>query len=1138
VLPHEADEPAADFTYSYEYTAGGQRSKVTLPTGASLHFDHDAAGHPTATRDDAGNVIQSATYNTDGTLASRTDRFGTVRYQAYQAGQPTQIVDAFGVTATLTYDAAGRLTSRNERGLTSTFTYDALGRPTKRGYGNGAVVSFGYTTSAPDWTSIEGRTFGKATRSFTSTGRLGSWTESNGDVFTRLYDGAGRMKEEVDALGNRTTYAYDAAGRLSAIIDVTLDATTLFERDAAGRVTKTTDALGHESKTSYKSGGRLASTTNARGKTTSFDRNPLSASITDALNRTTVTSLSGYGLPLGTTYPGGADTASSYLGTTRLDSSQQFPTSFEDELERSRDYGYDSKSGLTSATDLAGQSWQYQYTPAAASGVSYDVFSGNVGTTQQDGGASAYQSAGAGAEYRDVASTGGGDGGNFSHLLNQVTSPMGEVTKFERDTNGRITKVTYPDGGTRTISYDASNRPQQIALPQGTIVNLSHDSFGRETSRTTSTGEFRHLTYGIGDRIETMTDNTGTTRYEYDSAGRFSGIVYPHGGSVRYLRDKLNRTTHVKVKPTASASEIVTHYTYDPNGNLAEIQDPLGGITGLSYDEADRLQQRVLPNDVVTTYGYDSRDRILSVTHQKGSTVLAAVTYVRSPSGEPTKITREDSTYVTIEYDSALRVKKESHFDANHVLVAENAYGYDADGNRTSKTTLTGSETYSYAAGFRLTGISGPSGSETYTHDAGGRLVGIDRDGSTKTLTYDSMDHITHVTGGGVDESYEFDGVGRRVKITTAGFGARKLLVAPNLGDGYESPQAVTDDAGNLVATFVYAGEHPIAKITPTGVEYFLADSMGSVIGKSDTRGASTATIKYGAFGDLVDRTNTGIDASVGFEHRLHGMSLDAATLLYFVRARSYETRTGRFVSRDPFGGLSKRPESMEPYSYANQNPLFGRDPSGRITLLEIAVGAAIVGVLAAGYIGATKFLDHRKRRPDGGELEIEIDPSISEKITIVGGSASDRSKVASALSDLYSESAHAKELIDYATARRFPLTIELNDDGNQDARQDVTGGYLWKPTIRIDVYDKPKLQQENACEEASLAVILAHELGHISKGVDTDWKGPIPDEFNSSGFRASFDPSNMSNTMLHENIIRHELGLPLRTQYAGCGMW
>ena len=172
--------------------------------------------------------------------------------------------------------------------------------------------------------------------------------------------------------------------------------------------------------------------------TTSFDRTPTSASITDALSRTTVTSLSSYGLPTGTTYPGSATTSSSYLGTTRLDGAQQFPTSFEDELERSRDYGYDSKSGLTSATDLAGQSWQYQYTPAAGSAISYDVFSGNVSAGNQDGGASAYQSGGGGTEYRDVATTGGGDGSSFSHMLSQVTSPMGEVTKFERNTAGRI----------------------------------------------------------------------------------------------------------------------------------------------------------------------------------------------------------------------------------------------------------------------------------------------------------------------------------------------------------------------------------------------------------------------------------------------------------------------------------------------------------------------------------------------------------------------------------------------------------------------------------------------------------------------------------------------------------------------------
>jgi YD repeat-containing protein len=251
--------------------------------------------------------------------------------------------------------------------------------------------------------------------------------------------------------------------------------------------------------------------------------------------------------------------------------------------------------------------------------------SGSVAPSQQDGGASAYQSSAGGTEYRDVATTGGGDGSNFAHLLSQVTSPMGEVTKFERGANGRISKVTYPDGGIRQLTYDSKNRPGLIELPQGQVVSLEYDTVGREISRTvynrdgqalTPTGEFRMLSYGVGDRIEEMEDPTGVTTYSYDAAGRFTGITYPSGASVKYTRDKLDRTTDVRVKPKAAAAEIVTHYVYDPNGNLAEITDSNGGVTGFAYDDADRLTSRVLPNGVVTSYGYDSRDRVLSVVHR------------------------------------------------------------------------------------------------------------------------------------------------------------------------------------------------------------------------------------------------------------------------------------------------------------------------------------------------------------------------------------------------------------------------------------------------------------------------------------------------------------------------------------------
>jgi YD repeat-containing protein len=252
-----------------------------------------------------------------------------VRCAGYEGGQPTQITDPFGELITIDYDDRGLLLSKTERGLTTRMTYDAVGRMLTADYGHGATVEYEYGDSRQNnWTAIEGPTFGRVERTFSSRGRLSSWVEPNGDEFTMLYDPTGRVSEEIDALGNRTTYGYDASGRLQAITDATLNATTTFERDAAGRVARTVDALQDETLTTYKKGGRLASTTNGRGFTTSFDRDPTSSSITDALSRTTVTHLTALGLPLGTDYPGGAATSSDYLGTTRLDGAQSFPTSF------------------------------------------------------------------------------------------------------------------------------------------------------------------------------------------------------------------------------------------------------------------------------------------------------------------------------------------------------------------------------------------------------------------------------------------------------------------------------------------------------------------------------------------------------------------------------------------------------------------------------------------------------------------------------------------------------------------------------------------------------------------------------------------------------------------------------------------
>jgi RHS repeat-associated protein len=354
------------------------------------------------------------------------------------------------------------------------------------------------------------------------------------------------------------------------------------------------------------------------------------------------------------------------------------------------------------------------------------------------------------------------------------------------------------------------------------------------------------------------------------------------------------------------------------------------------------------------------------------------VVYERSASGEPTKITREDGTYTKVEYDSALRVKKEQQFDANNVLLSETSYGYDLDGNRTSKTTLTGSETYSYAAGFKLTSVShsGGGADDAIGYDNGGRVTSITRNGTTKTLEYDSLNHITKVSEGGIERvRYTFDGAGNRVAADD-GTGSRHFLTAPNLGDGYQSPQAVTDASGNLVATFVYAGvDAPFMKITTSGVEYFLADSMGSIVGKTDAVGASIASIRYDAFGGITSATGPSaqVDAELVAEPRYHGMAFDAATGIYYVRARSYDAETGRFLSRDPFTGVRTTPESMHPYAFAYSCPVHFADPSGEFSYVETMVAVTIVGILASTAAPAYQgYLNRSRAYRDGNQAAID----------------------------------------------------------------------------------------------------------------------------------------------------------------------
>ena len=353
----------------------------------------------------------------------------------------------------------------------------------------------------------------------------------------------------------------------------------------------------------------------------------------------------------------------------------------------------------------------------------------------------------------------------------------------------------------------------------------------------------------------------------------------------------------------------------------------------------------------------------MSVVHERADdTVIVSSTYLRSPTGEPTRITREDGTYVLLDYDSALRIQQEAYRAADGSVIENIEYAYDRDGNRTTRRVGATEasmvvETYAYDAGDELRTVSVEGAPiATYDYDSAGRTTHIARGARSQSLAYDADNHLTSVVEGASDTRWQFDAEGRRVAredlsagITTQ---AHRFVVGPTHTASLESAHLVTTNTGAEELGYVFAPipggeEHPLFRYDPVTSEvvYYLQDAMGSVIGLADGTATNTSTLQYDGFGN--ERASTGVLAALPVasrgDYRFHGMWRDASTDLYYVRARTYDARTGRFLSRDPVEGQRARPETFEGSRFVQGNPYVMRDPSGRnARLVDFSVSSVV----------------------------------------------------------------------------------------------------------------------------------------------------------------------------------------------------
>jgi RHS repeat-associated protein len=757
---------------------------------------------------------------------------------------------------------------------------------------------------------------------FDADGHLTETIDADGKASYGYFDPDGRVTMTVDANGKPSYTYYDANGQVTETIDG--DGKPSFEYlDPNGNVTETVDANGKPSYRYFDPDGRVTMTVDADGRPSYryFDAN---GNVTETIDADGKPSYSYFDADGRVTMAVDADGKTSY---TYYDANGQVTETVDANGKPSFDY-FDPNGNVTETVDANGKpSFSY-----------FDADGRVTETVDADGHASytLYDGDGRATETIDA---------NGSKTFNYY------------DPNGNLTEVIDPDGNETDFAYDAGGRKVSMTDPLHHTVTYAYDADGRLTSTTDRDGRRRDFSYDADGRLLTelwyAADGTtvvDTLSYTYDANGN---------------------------QLTASNRNDTYTFTYDADGRMLTEAEPFGVSLSFSYD-ADGNRTSVQDSFVgTTTSAYDANGQLTSMQFADagGNALRADLTY--DSDGHRSTVTRYadlagmqvvgTSSYT---YDADGHLVGLQHSDAAGNNLLNYSYTYDANGWLTSQTLNGTTTSYSYDATGQLTS----AGSNAYSFDAtGNRTLTGYQTGPGNQLLSDGTWHYSYDNEGnlvrkidpstGVIWTYSYDNVNRLVStvlswntdpsqgVVPAGTGPVQLEVDyPYDVFGNRIERQVIDHQGssqNDDMRFAYDGQNAWADLDGSGqlqdrhlyfagvdqlaarlagdgtVAWYLTDRQGSVVGLTDRGGSLVDQYQYDGFGGIISES----DPSWGDRYTYTGREYDAATGLYYNRARYYDAATGRFLSQDPLGFDAG---DNNWYRYVGNDPLNATDPTGK----------------------------------------------------------------------------------------------------------------------------------------------------------------------------------------------------------------
>jgi RHS repeat-associated protein len=520
--------------------------------------------------------------------------------------------------------------------------------------------------------------------------------------------------------------------------------------------------------------------------------------------------------------------------------------------------------------------------------------------------------------------------------LNRIATafPKPSVTfnmKYTYDWLGRMQTMTFPnwidqnydfvagEGEKVSYVYDRGGNIDRITGFQQT-VNPQHPDHPRNFTYLS------HIGYNEFEQRTVLTSGNGiANKYVYDAASRRLAEVNADSRGSLEIQQGRPATPFHRLR-----------YTYDKTGNVTHM------VNNLSV--RPHLNAGVFVGPLDVTYTYDNLNQLRSMSGKYRPHVAYGYQYsdtftydelgnMKTKAASQDRLVWDNQTINTNDTNPVVTQLAGSRFDHNVVALT---YGL--------------SYTYPVARPHGATPVSETlpnqtPANRTYSYDANGNNTGNTFKGETRAQIWTEENRLKQVTrNGGSLAQFRYNDQGERTKKQTAA------------GDAWYVSQYFVLLPNNLPTKHIFAGETRIATKTdaiymqtPT-LNYYHPDHLGTTSYTTVPQQDLVQHERYFAFGELwrpgaeQEECDLGRPDNLRREWLFTSKEWDVDTGLYYFGARYFDPHADVWQSTDPVLGKYMRgevnagvfqPRNLGVYSYAWNNPVIVRDPSGAFVVVE-----------------------------------------------------------------------------------------------------------------------------------------------------------------------------------------------------------